>query len=98
MLSGEPTMPVWVPAGTGVKESHKPQAASQKLGATIVRGVLYRPKSTSTSSSPSWLLDAAGRRVLDLRAGANDVSRFAPGVYFMSSPSDRGAARVVILN
>jgi hypothetical protein len=29
------------------------------------------------------LLDAAGRKVMGLHAGANDVSRLAPGVYFV---------------
>jgi hypothetical protein len=29
------------------------------------------------------LLDIAGRKVLDLHPGPNDVSRLAPGVYFL---------------
>jgi hypothetical protein len=29
------------------------------------------------------LLDISGRKVLDLRPGENDVSRLAPGVYFV---------------
>jgi len=29
------------------------------------------------------LLDAAGRRVLSLKPGRNDVSRLTPGVYFV---------------
>jgi len=52
--------------------------------ATVVRGVLNLSKGTSTSSSPSWLLDAAGRKALDLKAGANDLSALAPGVYFVT--------------
>jgi hypothetical protein len=31
------------------------------------------------------LLDISGRKVLDLRHGANDISRLAPGVYFVRS-------------
>ena len=49
----------------------------------IVRGILYLPKSASPSSSTSWLLDAAGRRVTELHPGANDVRALAPGVYFV---------------
>jgi len=28
-------------------------------------------------------MDAAGRKVLDLRPGPNDISRLSPGVYFV---------------
>jgi hypothetical protein len=33
------------------------------------------------------LLDVCGRKVMNLRPGANDISRVAPGVYFMVTPS-----------
>jgi len=32
---------------------------------------------------PSVLLDATGRKVLDLAPGVNDVRALAPGVYFV---------------
>jgi DNA-binding beta-propeller fold protein YncE len=48
--------------------------------ATHVRGVLSLQP---TTGSRSVLLDAAGRKVLDLKAGDNDVSRLSPGVYFV---------------
>jgi hypothetical protein len=105
LLAGEPSMPVWMPTGAGVEESLKPQAASHRPGVTIVRGVLYMSELGTRSGlsdnpvmSRAVLLDAAGRKLLELRLGANDVSRLAPGVYFVSSPSVRGAARIVILN
>lgn len=64
-----------------------------QTAATIVRGVLF--VSTSTLSLPfPALLDATGRRVLSLHAGANDVSRLAPGVYFVRTGS--GTSRVVV--
>ena len=62
--------------------------------ATIVRSVLRLADGSSASSSPSWLLDAAGRRALRLRPGANDVSQLAPGVYFAAGHGVRAAARV----
>jgi hypothetical protein len=31
------------------------------------------------------LLDISGRRVAELHAGPNDVSRLAPGIYFLHS-------------
>ena len=66
-------------------------------GATIVRGVLRLADGSGTSSSPSWLLDIAGRKVLDLRTGANDVSRLAPGVYFIRSEPSAAIVHKVIV-
>jgi hypothetical protein len=49
-------------------------------------------------SGAPCLLDAAGRKVRDLRAGANDVSGLVPGVYFAHRAIGAGAfsAAVVI--
>jgi len=66
----------------GVEESPNPQATSYKPEPTIIRGVLYLPRSSSTSR----LLDISGRSVMALKPGPNDVSRLAPGVYFVHSP------------
>jgi hypothetical protein len=60
----------------GVEEDPKPQAASYKLGPSIVRGVL-------NLQSEIALLDISGRKVLDLRPGANNVGCLSPGVYFV---------------
>jgi hypothetical protein len=38
-------------------------------------------------------LDAAGRAVIELQPGANDVQRLPPGVYFVRQAS--GVTRVV---
>ncbi len=100
LLSGEPAMPVWMPASGGVEECPKPQAASPKLGSAVIRGVLMLGAAGSRQNTGyrMELLDITGRKVLELKPGANDVSRLAPGVYFVDSPSDRGVARVVILS
>jgi DNA-binding beta-propeller fold protein YncE len=50
---------------------------------TIVHGVLWLPKASSFKAAQSRLLDISGRKIADLHAGANDVSRLAPGVYFV---------------
>jgi len=60
--------------------------------ATIVRGVLVwqavaNSQSPMASGSRQELLDAAGRRVMELQAGANDVRHLAPGVYFVHQAS-----------
>ena len=49
--------------------------------ATIVRGMLFMPP--SLLPTPYSLLSITGRKVFDLHPGPNDVSRLAPGVYFI---------------
>jgi hypothetical protein len=44
------------------------------------------------------LLDASGRKVLDIRAGANDVSRLAPGVYFVQEAQARAVRKIIVQN
>jgi len=78
---------------SGVEEGVELQASSSKPGPTIVRGVLMLPRDMTETAEVSdrvprpVLLDAAGRKVLDLHPGANDVSRLAPGVYFIHQAS-----------
>jgi hypothetical protein len=76
---------------SGTAEQPVGRASPLKPDATIVRGVLFLPTSLPTANSS--LLAADGREALNLKAGPNDVSRLAPGVYFV-----RGAAvhRLVI--
>ncbi|HTW92965.1 MAG TPA: sialidase family protein [bacterium] len=60
---------------------------------TIVRGVLFLGDCPRTGTVPKTvLLDISGRKVLDLRPGANDVSRQAPGVYFVRAVSREPSA------
>ena len=68
--------------GAGIQEGDKSQALSLEPEATIVRGVLELPPAANRPP-PAALLDVSGRKVLDLHPGANDVSRIAPGVYFV---------------
>jgi hypothetical protein len=93
-LLGEAAMPVWVPAGTGTAEErtrYKRQTTSQ----TVVRGVLRFGQSGDCPSEggpvPALLVDAAGRRVMDLRPGENRVSDLSPGVYFVVTPSPQSS-------
>jgi YVTN family beta-propeller protein len=68
----------------GMEESFKPQTTSRKPMPTIIRGVLALPVSPRPRVAESpCLLDACGRKVMDLHAGANDVRALAPGVYFV---------------
>jgi YVTN family beta-propeller protein len=50
--------------------------------ASVVRGVLRVEDSRRNPGHRAALMDINGREVVALQAGANDVSRLAPGVYF----------------
>jgi predicted outer membrane repeat protein len=87
----------------GVEEGRQLTANSRQLP-TVVRGVLFLPRLGTRSELPernsvmsrAVLLDAAGRRVLSLNPGANDVSRLAPGVYFVGEAQAQAAAKVIV--
>jgi len=86
---------IWLARGVGIAGlSDEPRGTVVHLlgpRTSIVKGVLFLPKMGTVPSGtvphfrPS-LLDACGRCVMDLRPGANDVSRLAPGVYFVRGP------------
>jgi hypothetical protein len=62
--------------------------------ATIVRRVLLLPEATSRNSPALRILDANGRKVMNLKPGANDVRELAPGVYFIQEAQ---ALRKIVL-
>ncbi|MEO0079171.1 MAG: hypothetical protein ABIK44_00640, partial [candidate division WOR-3 bacterium] len=89
------------PAPAIGEERWTPDAGRQTPHATIVRGVLLLPAS-GVARGASSLLDASGRKVMELVPGPNDVRHLAPGVYFIQAafPAGRGALaaeRVVIV-
>ena len=66
--------------------------------ATIVRGVLNLQSAICNLQSEVVLLDITGRPVLALHPGENDVSRLAPGVYFMcEAQAQAQAVRKVVI-
>jgi DNA-binding beta-propeller fold protein YncE len=72
----------------GVEERSGTGVRTMKAGPTVVRGILFLSKMGTARSGavPSFapsLIDAAGRKVMGLKQGANDVSRLSPGVYFV---------------
>ncbi len=75
------------PAGIAEETPHRLTGAAEANAATIVRGVLFLAELPSSSASTSSLFDTGGREVLDLAPGANDVSKLAPGVYFVRAVS-----------
>jgi hypothetical protein len=74
-----------------------PAVLNAQPATTIVRGVLRLGAGTVPQSGASdalglsraALLDASGRKVLDLHSGPNDVSRVGPGVYFVREKGPR---------
>jgi hypothetical protein len=87
--------------GGGVAETPNVEVRTTNREPTIIRGVLEMPVTAYRSPHTASLLNLAGRKVLDLKSGANDVSRLAPGVYFISERSavsgQRSAVRKVVL-
>ncbi len=80
---------------TGIEESFTPQASRLKLGQSIVRGNLLLPQAVSGGRSAvgAFLLDISGRKVMELRAGDNDVRGLVPGIYFLSDGPARTGGR-----
>jgi hypothetical protein len=79
---------------TGVEERATLDVSRLTPNATLVRGVLHvQVDRRQNTGYRAELLDIAGRKVLDLVPGPNDIRRFAPGVYFVRL--DAGTARQV---
>jgi hypothetical protein len=76
----------WVVPRLGVTEGSVP-ASSRPPPATLIRGVLFlgagRRGQSTTGQSLVFLLDAAGREVMALKPGPNDVRHLPAGVYFI---------------
>jgi hypothetical protein len=73
-----------VGSGVGAKEQPKQRLAAEIPEPTIVRGILPLPAAgMANDQGPMALLDITGRRVMDLKPGANDVRHLAPGIYYL---------------
>ncbi|MEO0081995.1 MAG: hypothetical protein ABIL25_06865 [candidate division WOR-3 bacterium] len=99
VLRGYPveTMRIW--AGIypfyGIEEGRRPTSSSSQPIATIARRTLLLPEASGVTYGTSpVLLDATGRKVMELAPGENDVSRLAPGVYFVHSAVANGNAPI----
>ena len=75
----------------------RPAVRTTKLP-TIVRGVLMMEDRQRKTEDRAELVDISGRKVMDLRPGANDVRALAPGVYFVrETQAQAQAVRKVVV-
>jgi DNA-binding beta-propeller fold protein YncE len=78
-------------APPAVEEMPNAGVRVMKMGPTVVRGVLFLSLDRRPGTGDrSVLMDVSGRKLMDLRAGANDVSALAPGVYYLRGQGSRG--------
>jgi len=97
---------LWLARGVDVvgqsEDRQQPTAIGQQLTASVIRNVLLLPEAASPRPQAASLMDISGKKVLDLKAGANDVSGLAPGVYFVrqephaSSHKPQAVTKVVV--
>ena len=79
--------------GSGIAGPSQPSGRGFASGATIVHGTLdLGAYSKQHSAYRAELLDISGRAVARLAPGANNVNRFAPGVYFVRQTTSTGTS------
>jgi YVTN family beta-propeller protein len=80
----------------GVEETMNAERRTMNGGATVVRGELdFQPGRRQKAVERAELLDAGGRRVMELRPGTNDVRALAPGVYFIRTAQAQAQAQAI---
>jgi len=93
IVDGEPynSLRIWGTLSPVVATSDRPADAARfpRHATSIVRGVLFLERDCPRMGTvpKAALLDISGRKVLDLKPGANDLSRLSPGVYFVRQQS-----------
>jgi hypothetical protein len=90
---------LWLAHGVDImgqsEEQQQPKAIGRQIPASVVRNAFFLPGAASLKSRAASLLDVSGRKVLDLKAGANDVGGLAPGVYFLREEHAQAQAQAV---
>mgnify|MGYP000116292235 CR=1 FL=1 len=65
---------------------------------TVVRNVIFLQAAVNSGWVQGGLFDRTGRKVMDLKAGANDVAHLTPGVYFVHQAQRQELRKVIITN
>ncbi|UCG44141.1 MAG: hypothetical protein JSU73_05905 [candidate division WOR-3 bacterium] len=76
-------------AGLLAVEEPRCPSAGRAAAATIVSGTLRCQPTASSPLLAAELHDITGRKVMELRAGENDIRHLAPGVYFVKEEGPR---------
>jgi hypothetical protein len=84
----------------GIEESFGLKVLNPKPVATVVRGVLVlgAVDSRQNAVDGAELLDASGRKVMDLTPGENDVRALAPGIYFVRTSASVRIRKVIVIH
>jgi DNA-binding beta-propeller fold protein YncE len=79
----------------GVQEMPNAEVRMASAGPTVVRGVLVlgAVDSRQHTAYKAELLDVGGRKVMELKPGANDVRDLPPGVYFIRERQQAASSR-----
>jgi hypothetical protein len=92
----------------GMQSQGKSKVRTREKLPAIVRGVLKLPRDMTGQNGdrPSEggpvpaLLDIAGRKIMDLQPGSNDIRHVAPGVYFIREdsrvPGSKSSRKVIV--
>jgi hypothetical protein len=83
--------------GAAVEETVNDECRAMNSILSVTRGVLFLPEAASLKPQASSLMDATGRRVLELRPGANDARGLAPGVYFVCEGPRASSRRPLVV-
>jgi DNA-binding beta-propeller fold protein YncE len=67
----------------GVEEAPSDAVRATKSGPSVVSGTLFLTEAAGFKPQAASLMDAMGRKALNLRPGENDIRVLAPGVYFV---------------
>jgi hypothetical protein len=82
----------WYDANVGVEERQGPAAYASRPMASIIRGRLLLPASRVGREASGVLYGITGRKVAELRPGANDISRLPAGVYLLRLTTEGSTA------
>jgi hypothetical protein len=87
-----------LPLGTvAVEDETRGTRLRTAEAASLVCGVLFLEGGRMRDEGGAGLLDACGRRVMELRPGPNDIRYVAPGVYFVRRPmTEDGRPRTTV--
>lgn len=79
-----------------VEQLNTESVEKQENVTIIVRGILNLQSGISNPQSKITLLDITGRKVADLKSGANNIRHLAPGVYFIRGNNNNQVTKIIV--